>query len=39
MPLRDQFRPLAFLSPLYKFIKLRFLPMLSEYLEYNKDKN
>lgn len=39
IPLQDQFRPIAIESAIFKFIELRFLPKLNEYLSMRMDRN
>lgn len=39
IPKKDQFRPIIVLSPLYKWIELRFLEKLNNYLINNLDRN
>jgi hypothetical protein len=38
-PKADEFRPIVIESPLYKFIEMRFLPSLQNYLTNIMDKN
>ena len=39
IPKADEFRPIVILSPLYKFLELRFLPKLNHYLLNRMTKN
>jgi hypothetical protein len=39
IPKADEFRPIVILSPLYKFLELRFLPKLNHYLLNRMAKN
>jgi hypothetical protein len=39
IPLSEEFRPIVVLSPLYKFLELRFLSKLNTYLTQKLDRN
>jgi hypothetical protein len=39
IPLSEEFRPIMVLSPLYKFLELRFLSKLNTYLTQKLDRN
>ena len=39
IPRREQFRPIAILSAMYKFLELRFFPRLNGYLKHDMDRN
>ncbi len=39
IPRGDQFRPICVLSPAYKWLELRFLPRLRDYMSHGLDRN